>query len=63
MQIHKSVPKIGPKIGPLNLSFFLLMVLSSRGVALILLVPLIVFGVLVRFGGTGLSPQAGQPSP
>ena len=32
-------------------------------VALILLVPLIVFGVLVRFGGTGLSPQAGQTSP
>ena len=31
--------------------------------ALILLVPLIVFGVLVRFGGTGLSPQAGQTSP
>ncbi|MEC8038511.1 MAG: MFS transporter, partial [Pseudomonadota bacterium] len=32
-------------------------------VALILLVPLIVFGVLVRFGGTGLSPQTGQTSP
>jgi len=31
-------------------------------VALILLVPLIVFGVLVRFGGTGLSPQTGQTS-
>ena len=32
-------------------------------VALILLLPLIVFGVLVRFGGTGLSPQTGQTSP
>ena len=32
-------------------------------VALVLLVPLIVFGVLVRFGGTGLSRRLVRPAP